>query len=271
MRSLKLTLVLIFAAGIPVNASAPTPPVAPVRPVTENYFGVEVADPYRWMEDRRSPEFLQYMTAQGAYARVILDRLPGHDRLQARIAAHTGGGVAVTEVQTAGERIFFLRRAPNENTFKLWVHEKSGHDRLLIDPDRYAEPGQHFAIGYYVPAPQGDKLLYGISPGGSEQSVIHILDVASAQESPETCWWIRMQGTAWVRLNCSVTARLRTSWRSCIGRSAGPLTSRRPIDRTAHTVRSRGGNHDPGRVADAFDAARLLGSGIQRGKLRAPL
>jgi len=182
MRSLKLTPVLIFAAGMPVNASAPTPPVAPVRPVTENYFGVEVADPYRWMEDRRSPEFLQYMTAQGAYARVILDRLPGHDRLQARIAAHTGGGVAVTEVQTAGERIFFLRRAPNENTFKLWVHEKSGHDRLLIDPDRYAEPGQHFAIGYYVPAPQGDKLLYGISPGGSEQSVIHILDVASAQE-----------------------------------------------------------------------------------------
>jgi len=74
----------------------------------------------------------------------VLDRIPGRDKLQARVAAHTGGGVLVSQVQTAGGRIFYLRRAPSENTYKRYVREQSGADRLLVDPDRDAKPGQHF-------------------------------------------------------------------------------------------------------------------------------
>jgi prolyl oligopeptidase len=186
MRSLAIALMLGVMTEAFGAADTLQPPVAPVRPVSDNYFGTKVVDPYRWMEDRASPEFIAYMLSQGAYARAVLDRIPGRDKLQARVAGHTGGGVLVSQVQTAGGRIFYLRRAPSENTFKLFVREKSGTDRLLVDPDRYARPGEHFAIDYYVPAPQGDKLAYGISPGGSEHSVIHIVDTTSGREAAET-------------------------------------------------------------------------------------
>ena len=174
------------------------PPVAPVRPVTDHYFGMSVVDPYRWMEDRSSPEFIAYMTAQGAYARTVLDRIPGRQKLQERVAAHTGGGVIVNNVQTAGGRIFFLRRTPSENTFKLFVRAPAAADRLLLDPDRDAKPGQHFSIDYYQPAPNGDKLAYGISVGGSEHSVIHILDVGSGKESAESIDRAEYGGLSWL-------------------------------------------------------------------------
>ena len=188
MRALGAGLtVLLFLAGRAWAEAPARPPVAPVRPVTDVYFGTRVTDPYRWMEDRSAPEFVSYMLAQGAYARAVIDRIPGRDRLQARVASHTGGGVVVNGVQTAGGRIFFMKREPLENTFKLYVRDTaSGPERLLIDPDRNAVAGRHFAIDYYQPSQDGAKLAYGISPGGSEHSVIHILDVGSGKEAPET-------------------------------------------------------------------------------------
>jgi prolyl oligopeptidase len=175
----------VAVAGAAVAADRP--PVAAVEPVTDTYFGTSVVDPYRWMEDRKAPRFVSWLMAQNAYARGVIDRIPGRDELQARIAAHTGGGVVVNAVQTAGGRVFYLKRAPGENSFKLFVRDaEGGAERLLLDPDLGATPGKHFAIDYYQPTVDGARLVYGVSPGGSEQSVIHILDVTSGKEAAET-------------------------------------------------------------------------------------
>ena len=107
--------------------------------------------------------------------------------------------MVVKDVQTAGGRIFSMKRAPSENTFKLYVRETAaGSDRLLIDPDRNATVGRHFAIDYYQPSQDGTKLVYGISPGGSEHSVIHILDVVSGREAPETIDRAENGGPSWL-------------------------------------------------------------------------
>jgi prolyl oligopeptidase len=181
------TAMALAVSGAGAAVAAGGPPVAPVEPVTDTYFGTSVTDPYRWMEDRKAPRFVDYLMAQNAYARSVIDRIPGRDRLEARIAAHTGGGVVINNVQTAGARIFYLKRAPGENSFKLFVRDTAdGPERLLLDPDLGARPGQHFAIDYYQPTDDGAHLVYGVSPGGSEQSVIHILDVVSLKEAGET-------------------------------------------------------------------------------------
>jgi prolyl oligopeptidase len=199
MRRIAVTLTLgVLTEAFGTADTSQHPPVAPVRPVSDTYFGSTVVDRYRWMEDRASPEFIAYMVAQGAYARAVLDRIPGRDKLQARVARHTGGGVLASRVQSAAGRIFYLRRAPGENTYKLFVREESGTDRLLVDPDRDVKPGQHFSIDYYVPAPRADKLVYGISPGGSEHSVIHIIDATSGKEFAETIDRAENGGVSWL-------------------------------------------------------------------------
>src|SRR5580700_468800 len=121
MRAVAAPIICLLTGAL--GGAVSQPPVAPVRPVSDHYFGTTVVDPYRWMEDRSSPEFISYMMAQGAYARAVLDRIPGRVKLEERVAAHTGGGVIISSVQTAGGRIFFLRRTPRENTFKLFVRE----------------------------------------------------------------------------------------------------------------------------------------------------
>ena len=175
------------------------PPVAPVRPVTDTYFGTKVIDPYRWMENRDSPEVVSYMLAQGAYTRQVLDRIPGRDRLEARIAAHTGGGVLVVGAGKAGKRLFVMKRAPNEATWKVYVRENpAAPDRLLLDPDRYSSRSQHASLSFAIPSQQGDKLAYGVALGGSERSVIHVMDVTSGKEWPETIDRADQAGPAWL-------------------------------------------------------------------------
>ena len=162
------------------------PPVAPRVPVVDDYFGTKITDDYRWMEDRHAPKFEQWCREQGRYARSVLDRIPGRDALQARIAAHTGGGTVATQVHQAGGKVFYLKLEPGQDTFKLYVRDGvDGAESLLVDPDKDASPGHHFAIDYFEPSPDGSRVAYGISPGGSEKSVIHILDVSPRREWPE--------------------------------------------------------------------------------------
>lgn len=193
---------VLFAAAaalavVSVAHAQSGPPVAAVEPVVDDYYGTKITDDYRWMEDRRAPRFEQWLRAENAYARSVLDKIPGRDALQARIAAHTGGGAAVAGVRQAGGTVFYQKRLPGEDSYKLYVRGPDGAERLLVDPDVHATPGHHFALDYYEPSNDGSKVIYGVSPGGSEDSVIHILDVATGKESPETIDRVEDANPSW--------------------------------------------------------------------------
>src|SRR6476661_4435435 len=67
---------LVFSIALSVEAQISPRLLAPSRPVTNSYFGIEVIDPYRWMEDAGSTELRDWMKAQSDYARARLDDLP---------------------------------------------------------------------------------------------------------------------------------------------------------------------------------------------------
>ncbi|HWY16225.1 MAG TPA: prolyl oligopeptidase family serine peptidase [Rhizomicrobium sp.] len=181
-----------------VGAASLRPPIAPKIPVIDDYFGYRITDNYRWMEDRSSPKFVSWIKKENTYARAVLARIPGRDALLKRIAMHTGGGTAISSVQLAGGRVFYLKREPNEDSFKLYMRPSiSGAERLLVDPTRRDANGKHFAIDYFQPSQNGAMLVYGISEGGSENSVIHILDTQSGIESPETIDRCEDAGPSW--------------------------------------------------------------------------
>jgi len=170
---------------VPRAGVAPQP-VAPATPVVDDYFGTKVTDDYRWMEDRTAPAFVAWARAEDAHARGVLARIPGRAALARRVAARTGGGTVVSGVRAAGGRLFYGKRDPGENTVKLYVRDGDS-ERLLVDPDKMAvASGPHFALDYYEPSDDGARLVYAVSPGGSEASVIHVLDVASGKDAAET-------------------------------------------------------------------------------------
>src|SRR5260370_12899786 len=90
------------------KAETSAPPVATVRVVTDEYFGVKVSDPYRYMEDLTNAEVSAWFKGQNDYTRAVLGRIPGRATLLARIKTLDEGAPA---------RITDLRRLPGDGYF----------------------------------------------------------------------------------------------------------------------------------------------------------
>jgi len=199
---LLLAVFIVAAALAPLGAGAsergsqatettPThPPVAPVRPVTTDYYGTKVVDPYRYMENLKDPQVDAWFKGQNAYTRAVLAKIPGRNALLARIReldASTPAKVsAVTRMP--GGRYFYEKELANEIVARLYVRDGlDGQERVLIDPNKYPAPkGSHNVISYYAPSYDGKLVAAGISAGGSENATIHIIDVDTGKEFPET-------------------------------------------------------------------------------------
>jgi prolyl oligopeptidase len=112
------------------------PPAAPVRLVTDTYFGTAVPDPYRYLENARDPDVARWMKAQAEYTRQTLDRIPGRAALLKRIAELGDAAPArIANVQVSNGHYYYLKRLASENLPKLYVRPTlSAKERLLVDP-----------------------------------------------------------------------------------------------------------------------------------------
>ncbi|MBV9737313.1 MAG: S9 family peptidase [Candidatus Eremiobacteraeota bacterium] len=191
--ALILTLALPLAMLRPVQAAGPftafptPPPPAPVRPVTETYFGTSVTDPYRYMENMSDPQVQQFFKDQNNYARAVLARLGApRQALFNRIKVLDNAGESVGSVQRVKNLYFYEKLKPGQNSDKLYVRVAgSASERVLVDPDRMASAGKHYTINYFTPSLDGKHVAYGISEGGSEASVIRVVDVATGRTLPD--------------------------------------------------------------------------------------
>jgi prolyl oligopeptidase len=173
--------VLSVAVLAGATASAQSPAVAPVRPVTDVYFGTRVVDNYRYMENLADPEVQRWMRAQAGHARAQLDAIPGRQALLARIHALANTDLSRHGFKRRGERYFYEAVEPGAPLPKIYYRDGiRGAEHLLIDPQRLGEgTATHFAVDYYEPSWDGKYLAYGISSGGSEASVLHVIEVAT--------------------------------------------------------------------------------------------
>ncbi len=178
----------LAAEATPITV--PPAPAARTGSATDNYFGEMLRDPYRWMENKEDPDWLPFLKAQNDRTRAVLDALPGRPALAARIAQLSGDTATTRSVQRANGRLFFQQRPPGADNFKLFVRE-DGQDRMLVDPTALngpaalGGPGGHMSLDWWRASPDGSHVAYGLSPDGSEDSVLHILDVLDGKDLPE--------------------------------------------------------------------------------------
>ncbi len=176
MRSIAC-LILAFMAAL--SAQTPgAPPVAAVRPVSDTYFGTTVVDPYRWMETS-SDELLAYMKAENAVTVETLKPLEAQDsQILSELTKLSDTVAQVGGTTRVLDQFFYLELPPGKSDARLMTRAVSGGaSRLLLDPATLAEGQKHAAIDYYVPSPDGKYVAVGVSLGGSENSVLHVLNV----------------------------------------------------------------------------------------------
>jgi len=180
---------LIYAAVS--TAWADGPPIAMQKPVTESFFGTQVSDPYRWMEDAKSPEFQTYMKQQSDWTRRTLDKIPGRDALEKRIVVLDNTATLIRDMQFAGRDYFYLKSKPGAKNYALVMRVgESGKEHLLVDPETLSAKGadnasSHLSIDYFQPSLDGSLVAYALSAGGSEQSTLHIMTTASGKDLPD--------------------------------------------------------------------------------------
>jgi prolyl oligopeptidase len=180
--------VALLGTGFLAASSAAAPPAPPaVRPVTETHFGVTVSDPYRYFENPKDPGLATYFKTQNAYTRTVLDAVPGRTALAQRIAQLDNVTESVNDVQPVGGTYFYQKRAAGANTTRLYARTiAGGAERVVFDPDRFARSAkEHYTIDYYSPSLDGRYVAVGISEGGSEKTVLHVVDTRSGRLLPD--------------------------------------------------------------------------------------
>jgi prolyl oligopeptidase len=179
-----LAFAVALAAGSAFAQTAPLP-VAPVRNVTDTYFGTRVDDPYRYFENKNDPEVAKWMKAHSDAAHAALARIPGRNALLEQIIKYdSAASERVAQVaRVPGDLYFMERRGASENQFKLYLRRGlKGSDKLLVDPEALEkQTGKPHAINWYSPSPDGSLVAYGLSAQGSEAAVLHLMDTRTGK------------------------------------------------------------------------------------------
>jgi prolyl oligopeptidase len=166
----------------------PAPPPSEKRPVTETLHGMELVDPFRWLEGddqgKTTPAVESWTLAQNAFTRSVLDHLPGRIDLEKRLRPLLEI-VSISTPHAAGNRYFFGKREGTQNQPVIYVREGVfGQAKALIDPNTAHAKGL-MAIQSILPSHDGHLLAYCPHFSGDENTSIRILDVDSGQSLPD--------------------------------------------------------------------------------------
>jgi prolyl oligopeptidase len=168
----------------------PSPPRAPVRPVTDTYYGTALLDPFRYMENLDDPEVQSWIKVQNDYTRAVIASLPGRQKLLSRIVELNDSAAADIGSlrRLPGDVYLYTKLLATEDTYKLYLRKGiTGQEKLLLDPQRIdvvSHGKGKNAIGSFTPSDDLKYVAVTIIPGGSEDNTeIHIIEIASGRET----------------------------------------------------------------------------------------
>ncbi|HEY0711449.1 MAG TPA: hypothetical protein VGF45_02170, partial [Polyangia bacterium] len=187
------------------NSSVTAPAVQTrTETVVDVMHGVRVADPYRWLENADAPEVAAWTAQQNAVMRKVLDAVPGRKAIEERLwQLHEIGSLGVPVVKGKGKNrnYFYTRRTGKQNQPVLYVRkggalaDPSG-DRVLVDVNKLAADGTK-ALDWWQPSEDGRRVAYGVSSNGDENSVLHVVDVATGRDLADVIPRTRAASVAW--------------------------------------------------------------------------
>ncbi len=163
-----------------VSAQVKEPPETRRELVTEVLHGVELVDPFRWLEEQQSPATRAWIEKQNAYTDALLSVVPGRERLKQRLSE-------LLRIDTIGlprergGRYFFAKKKAGQDLSVIYVREGlDGEDQVLIDPHPWS-PEHNKSASLLDVSEDGQLLAYAVREGGEDEVVIKLLDVDARQ------------------------------------------------------------------------------------------
>ena len=160
------------------------------------YFGTEVADPYRWLEDDNSQETAEWVSAQNTLTNDYLSKIKFREPLKQRLEQiwnYPKIGVPFKK----GGRYYFFKNDGLQNQSVLYVQDNlESEPRILLDPNTFTADGT-IALAGISPSPDGRYFAYSISRGGSDWNEILVMDLTNGSMLQDTVKWVKFSGISW--------------------------------------------------------------------------
>ncbi|MBB3060455.1 prolyl oligopeptidase family serine peptidase [Microbulbifer rhizosphaerae] len=194
---MKKQLLILAASALATAATlAADYPVTPKLEKRDNYFGTQVADPYRWLEEGTSSAVKAWVAAQNDISLPRLKKLPGWNKLNERLGELWQYERYKVPFKKAGKYYYEYNDGSwDQNVFyRSDSLKKDG--TVMLDPRKLSEDGTVAAKRYRV-SPKGRYLAYGTSDGGTDWTDYHVRDLKTGRDLKDTLTGIKFSGISW--------------------------------------------------------------------------
>ena len=191
-----LALLAITLAGCTSMKESISYPETRMIDHTDTYHGVEVADPYRWLEDDNSPETAIWVEAQNQVTAAYLGRIPFRGQLRSRLRT-LYDYPKFGQPSRRGELYFFSKNDGLQNQ-NVWYVQKGidGEPELLLDPNALSPDGTT-RLDTFAPSGDGRHVAFALSDGGSDWKLVRVMEVATRKMLDDELRWVKVSGLAW--------------------------------------------------------------------------
>ena len=187
-------LAAILVAPLQASGEPPNYPATPRGDAADAYFGVNVADPYRWLEELDGAETGAWVQAQNALSKPFLEGLPRRPEIKQRLEEiwnYERFGTPRKE----GSRYFYLRNDGLQDQSVLYVADSpEAGGQALIDPNSFSDDGTVAMSGFSV-SPDGAHVAYSKSDGGTDWKTWRVRNVERGEDLGEELRHTKFTGT----------------------------------------------------------------------------
>ena len=192
---------IIFLASCTMDKPDVNPPITEQDDLVETLHGVEVADPYRWLEDFTSDRAATWEQLQNNYTAQFIQQTKLKRAIKNDLEEIWDGESISTPYVQNGNTFYYY----NEGE---WQHSKlmmkscitDCAAEVLIDPNTFSEDGT-FSLGGTSISPDGKLIAYAVSDGGSDWRTWYVMDIASRGLLPDVIEWSKFSGAVWAKDN----------------------------------------------------------------------
>ena len=162
---------------------------------SDTFFGVEVKDPYRWLEDDRSEETAAWVKAENVFTNAYLEKIPYREAIKKRLEQvwnYEKLGAPFVE----GAYTYYYKNNGLQNQSVLYRRGKDGKEEVFLDPNKMSADGTT-SLGSVSFSEDGSLVAYLISEGGSDWRKLIVLDAASKKQVGQTLVDVKFSSAAW--------------------------------------------------------------------------
>jgi len=170
-------------------------PITAKKEVTDTYFGIDVKDSYRWLEDDRSKETESWVKTENETTFAYLNEISFRSDLKKRLE-YLWNYEKISAPFREGDFTYFYKNNGLQNQYVIYRQKENETIEVFLDPNQFSDDGTT-SLGALSFSESGNIVAYSISEGGSDWRKIIVMDVSSKEIMEDTIKDVKFSGLSW--------------------------------------------------------------------------